>query len=238
MTKFIIVASGKGGVGKTTTAINLGTALNRFGRDVIVVDGNLTTPNIGLYLGVSKVPVTLHDSLNGKSVLNAIYRHASGLKVVPGDISITALSKLDAKNLKNALQKLNGASEIVIIDSAAGFYKDNLNLMGLADEILIITTPDLTSVTDSLKTVRFAEAKNVTILGIVLNKVRGDNLELSAENVETILDNPIIAVIPESNDVREAQAAKHPVVYTNPNSDVSKEFKRLATRLIDKEHRR
>ena len=67
MTKIIVITSGKGGVGKTTTAINLGAAMNHFGKDVLVIDGNLTTPNVGIHLGSPEVPINLNHILNGKA---------------------------------------------------------------------------------------------------------------------------------------------------------------------------
>ena len=60
MSRLIVITSGKGGVGKTTTAINLGAAINFLGEDVLIIDGNLTTPNIGVYLGSPEVPVNLN----------------------------------------------------------------------------------------------------------------------------------------------------------------------------------
>lgn len=137
MTRFVAIVSGKGGVGKTTTALNLGTALNNHGKDVILVDGSLTTPNIGLRLGSSKIPVTLHDVFeNNKSILSAIYKHSSGLKIIPGDISLDAFHKVNTKKLIKSMNKLRGASDIVIIDSGAGLSKENLALVNAADELL------------------------------------------------------------------------------------------------------
>ena len=65
MKRVIVITSGKGGVGKTTTAINLGAAINHFGRDVLIVDGNLTTPNVGIHFGSPEVPVNLNHVLSG-----------------------------------------------------------------------------------------------------------------------------------------------------------------------------
>ena len=64
MAKVYAIISGKGGVGKTTSTINLGTSLNKLGEDVIIIDGNLTTPNIGIHLGAPIVPITLNHILN------------------------------------------------------------------------------------------------------------------------------------------------------------------------------
>ena len=73
MSKLITITSGKGGVGKTTTAINLGAALNAFGKDVVVLDANLTTPNVGLHLGAPLVPVSLNHVLSGKANIIELY---------------------------------------------------------------------------------------------------------------------------------------------------------------------
>jgi len=74
MAKIITITSAKGGVGKTTTSINLGAALNAFGHDVVIVDANLTTPNVGLHLGAPIVPISLNHVLNGKAdIEDAIY---------------------------------------------------------------------------------------------------------------------------------------------------------------------
>ena len=89
MTRIITVASGKGGVGKTTLVSNLATALANFKKSVIAVDGNLTTPNLGLHLGIPLYPVTLQDVLNGHSSLNeALYYHPAGFTVLAGLVGV------------------------------------------------------------------------------------------------------------------------------------------------------
>src|SRR3989339_136057 len=107
MAKIYAIASGKGGVGKTTSAINLGAALNKFKEDVIVVDANLTTPNIGLYLGAPIVPINLNHVLQGKAdIEEAIYEHESGTKIIPSSLSLRDLKKIDTDFLKEAVKKL------------------------------------------------------------------------------------------------------------------------------------
>ena len=89
MTRIIGVVSGKGGVGKTTMVANVGTALAKMGKDVIVLDANLTTPSLGMHLGLPLYPVTIHDVLKGRaSIKDAIYVHDSGLKIIPAGISL------------------------------------------------------------------------------------------------------------------------------------------------------
>ena len=93
MTRFVVIASGKGGVGKTFVSLNLATALSQFGRDVILVDANLSTPHIGMHLGSTTFPVTIHDVLQGKKHIHqALYQHPSKITVVPGSVSLNSVS--------------------------------------------------------------------------------------------------------------------------------------------------
>src|SRR3990167_9317438 len=120
MSTLITIVSGKGGVGKTTTAINLGAALNSFGKDVIVLDANLTTPNVGLYLGAPIVPINLNHVLLGKAKISeAIYEHGSGTKIIPSSLSIGELRRLNHSKLKDIGKRLRKLADIVIYDSAA-----------------------------------------------------------------------------------------------------------------------
>ena len=231
MTKFIAIDSGKGGVGKTTTAINLGNALSNMGKETLVLDGNLTTPNIGVYLGFANPPASVHSVMEGThTIRDATYVHASGTKFMPGSININALQKIDLNKVKNLHKKLKGCFESVLIDTGSGITPETLTLMNIADEILVVTNPELAAVTDALRTIKKAEQQGKTILGVVLNKISEES-EMSIENVESVLGVPIIAAIPESIEVRQSRTMKHPVVYLNPASDVAAEFNKLAEKL-------
>src|SRR3989344_2115348 len=125
MGKLITITSGKGGVGKTTTAINLGAAINKFGKDVVVVDANLTTPNVGLHLGAPMVPVNLNHVLLGKAkISDAIYEHESGTKVIPSSLSVKELKRINHKRMKDVAKKLRRMADFVIFDSAAGLGEE------------------------------------------------------------------------------------------------------------------
>ncbi|MBL7147952.1 MAG: cell division ATPase MinD [Nanoarchaeota archaeon] len=236
MTRYILISSGKGGTGKTSTVINLGIALNNFGKDVVVVDGNLTTPNIGLYLGVPIVPTTLHDViLNKKDINDSIYLHRSGTKVIPGSISLNSLGKIKSNVLKKKLREIEKDVDFVIIDCAAGFSHDSLGALEASDEVLVVTNPELPAVTDALKSIKIAEEYGKNVLGIILNRKKG-KIEMRPEAIEKLLDKPIISMIPEDIKIKEALVKQDAVINLFPKSESAIAYKRLAANLIGEKY--
>jgi septum site-determining protein MinD len=233
MTRIIAVASGKGGAGKTTVVANLGIALAKRGLNIVVVDANLTTPNLGLHLGVPLYPLTLHDVLKGKATVHdATYQHESGLKIIPAGLSMKDLRGVDARELSNSLLDLLGNTDMVIIDVAAGLGREALAAFESADEALIVANPELTSVTDALKAIKMAEQVGTKVSGVVINKVNGRPHEMTREEIISMLESEIIAEIPEENIVKEAISKRVPVVHHRPAARSSQEINKLAARLI------
>lgn len=238
MTRIITCTSGKGGAGKTTLVANLGLALRELGKDVAVVDANLTTPNLGIHLGVPLYPTTLHDVLKGSAEMkDAIYRHESGLKIVPAGISLRDMRGVNAGDLPDAILKLLGSADIIIIDSAAGLGREALSAIEASDEILIVTNPDLPSVTDALKTLKLAEQIGTKVTGVVINRKTGRSYEMTARQVSSMLDGAeILAEIPEDSNVYRAVASRQPVVQHSPHSDVSHNIRKLAASIAGEQY--
>jgi len=237
MTKFVVIASSKGGVGKTTTAINLGTALTTFGRDVIVVDCNFSTPNVSLYLGAPSVPTTLHEILNNdKPITDALYIHTHGLKIIPASPSIKDRGKIDYKKLDRLIKSLSGKADYVIIDSSAGLSEEAVASLKIGDEILVVSTPELPSVSDALRTIKVAQGLGKKVSGIILTRTYEDELELAKEDVEAMLDTPVIGIIPEDETLRESVKMKSPITHSHPNSPSSLGYKKLAAHLLGEKY--
>ncbi len=233
MTKHIAILSGKGGVGKTISTINLGMALKYYGRDALIVDANIKMPNIGLHLGHTNLPTYLNHVLKKeKSILESIYRHPSGLKIIPASIAFDDVEGSSLSKLKHHITELKDKVEVVLLDCAAGIGEEVKHILELADEALVVTNPDMVSVTDALRTIRFCEDKGVSVLGIVVNKIKNDGIDMSSKNIESILTKPILGEIPYDESVRESIKVRHPIVYWQPESEPSKSYKRLASRLI------
>ncbi len=237
MTKYVGILSGKGGVAKTTTTVNLGAAFNYFGRDVTIVDGNLSTPNLGLHLGIPVVPISLHDVLKGKNnVLESVYQHNSGLKVIPASLSLNDLKDVKPRDLGKTLMRLEGLTDIVLIDGAPGIGGDALTVINAVEDVLIVTNPELPAVTDALKISKFVENMGKNVKGIILSKAGAVDGDLSEESVERMLDSPIIATIPYDKAIRKSLIKKDPVIYVSPKSKSAIAYKKLAAELIGLEY--
>jgi septum site-determining protein MinD len=233
MSKIIVISSGKGGVGKTTTAINLAAAINHFGKDVLVIDGNLTTPNIGIYFGSPEVPINLNHVLSKKvEALEAVYEHESGVKIIPASLSMQESMNSDFTKLKNFKNDFKNLSEYILLDSAAGLGLEAISAMDLADEIIIITNPEIPAITDALKAIKVAEGKNIPVKGVIMTRVRKDKIEMQPEVVKEMLETQILGMIPEDINVKKSLNQKNAVVNTHPKSNAARAYKEIAAKII------
>lgn len=232
MSRLIVITSGKGGVGKTTTAINLGAAINYFGKEVLVIDGNLTTPNVGLHLGAPEVPINLNHILTKKAEpFEAIYEHESGIKIIPSSLSIKELKKIKAEKLKDFKNEFKKMADYVIVDSAAGLGEEALSTLTSADELIIVTNPEMPALTDALKTIKLAEQINKPITGVIVTRVRKNKTEIQPDTVKEILETEILGMIPEDLVLQEALNLKNAVVHTHPKSKPSRAYKEIASKI-------
>lgn len=231
MTKFISIISGKGGTGKTTTAVNLATGLHNIGRNVTLVDASLSSPDVAHYLGFPQMAPNLHNVLRGEDhISKATYLHASGLKVVPASMNHDPSERFQ-KEISGAVIDLFGKSEIVVIDSAAGLGKDVVEAVKPADETIIVTNPERLALYNAKKAINLAENQGSVVIGAVLNRIKGNKNEYSVHDVKDYLGIPIISEIPEDVNVKRSLFLKHPVILSHANSAASIEFKKLASLL-------
>jgi septum site-determining protein MinD len=233
MTKIITITSGKGGVGKTTTAINLGAAINAFGKEVIIVDANLTTPNVGLHLGAPLVPVSLNHVLMGKAdIQDAIYEHESGTKIIPSSLSVKELKRLNQDRLKEVTKKLKKMADVIILDSAAGLGDEAFAALESGDELIIVTNPEIPAVTDALKASKVIEGMGKTVRGVIVTRVKGLKTEMPIVNVRDMLELPILGVVPEDKHVQASLVKKDALIHTHPKSKASKAYRKIAAKVI------
>jgi len=236
MARTIAIASGKGGVGKTTVCANLAISLARLGQRVTLLDADLAMANLGITLGMEDTPVTLHEVLSGEAdIKDAIYEGPAGLKFVPSGLSLDAFLRIDIEKLKPVVSGLLEDSDILLIDAPGGLGKNVLGAMISAAELLIVTMPDPSALADALKTKLVGNRLNMEILGVVLNMVRSDKTEVTPEEVSVLLDSEILQIIPYDDNVKRGSVEGKPITIRNPKSPAAKAFKRLAARLLGEE---
>ncbi len=226
MAKILAVVSGKGGVGKTVVAINLAFILNEFGRRVILVDGDIEKPNVAIYLGHPNDRPTLHDVLQGKVKLKeAAFVHHSGLKYIAGNHRL-----MESIGFKSSVLDEIKSEELIILDTPPGFKGDIKKILRASDYAIIVTMPDYASVSDAVKVLRLCtKAKPV---GVVVNRVKGNEDEMGVKEIETVLGLPVLAVIPEDDGFVSALRKQVPYTFLHPDSKPTDEYKALAAKLL------
>ncbi len=239
MTRVIGIISGKGGVGKTTVTANLGSILaQKFKKDVIIIDANVTTSHLGLYLGMYYTPVTLNQVLTGEAEIeDAMYKyHVSGLRVIPASLSLGDLKGVDIAKLRNSIKKLFGKADIILLDSAPGLGREALATVRAADEVIFVNTPFVPSTMDIIKCHQVANEIGVKTIGVILNMVGKERYEMTSKEVEELIEIPVISNIPMDKNVLRSLALKMPVVLFSPNSPSSREFIKLAAHIVGEEY--
>lgn len=225
----ISVASGKGGVGKTSVSVNLAITLAQMGKKVVVVDADVGMANLGILLGIERSPISIHNVLAGEvDVRDAVYEGPAGVKYVPAALGMDKLARIDYPLLKQAIAELEKEYEIVLIDCPSGLGQDAENALKSSTEVLLVVTPEPASIADCLKVRKVAERNGMAALGVVLNMVTGDPAEVKKGDVETIIGEKVLVEIPHDINVRRAGAMQEPIVLKFPDAPFSREIVKLA----------
>jgi len=237
MVKTYTIASGKGGTGKTTLTVNLGTIIASYGKETYIMDADMGMANLGILLGLENVPVTLHEVLAGKApVSEAVYDGPSGVKVVPSGISLKGFQDADPEHLRDVMSEIVNHCEYLIIDAPAGISRDGVIPLAIADEVILVVNPELSSMVDALKTKILTELIGGHVMGAILNRATLENTEVSVHKIEEVLGVKVIGLIPEDPNVRRAAAYKTPIVIKYPDSPASKEIGKIAAKIAGKEY--
>ena len=233
MARIITFASGKGGTGKTTAVANLGTAMAQLGKKVTILDADVTMANLGMMFGLEEQEVTLHDVLaGGASIDQATYKGPAGVRVVPSSISLESVRRVKLGHLKKAVSELVERTDILLIDSPAGLDLDAITALTLGQELILVVTPDIASLSDALKTKIISENLGVKPIGIVVTRASDKSVDLPINQIESVLDLRVLSVIPEDPEVRRSIALRKPLVFCEPDSPAAQAFMKLAADLL------
>jgi MinD-like ATPase involved in chromosome partitioning or flagellar assembly len=234
MTRIIGVASGKGGVGKTTFSTNLAIALSKFAQKVVLIDCNVTTPHLSYYLGADTYSFTINDVLKKKANIESALSNCYGVMFLPASTNVTDLDDMDIRELKNHVKKLNTPLiDFVILDSAPGLGREAVSVLEACDEIFFISTPTIPNLMDVKRcTEVISEIGNSKKLGLVLNMVNSAKYEFPEKEVEELIKMPILGEIPFDKNVIDSVAVGEPVLLLKPNSPASVRYMQLAASLL------
>jgi septum site-determining protein MinD len=238
MSRIIVVTSGKGGVGKTTTTANLGMALAQRGRKIAVIDADFGLRNLDLLLGLeNRVVYTALDVLAGQCRLEQALvkdKRQPNLVLLPAAQNRTkdAVNPDQMKLLINALAKVY---QYILVDCPAGIEMGFQNAIAAAQEALIVTTPEIAAVRDADRVIGLLEANNIKKVSLIVNRLRpamvAANDMMSVEDVQEILAVPLIGIVPDDERVIVSTNKGEPLVMAEKPSIAGKAFDNIARRL-------
>ncbi|WP_255169015.1 MinD/ParA family ATP-binding protein [Natrononativus amylolyticus] len=225
------IASGKGGVGKTTTTVNLGTALARAGNRVAIVDADLGMANLAGFVSLDAESTTLHDVLAGNAtVAEATHGLAENIVAVPSGTDLTGYADTTPEGLGEVVDALGEEFDYVLLDVGAGVSHETVLPLGLADAVVLVTTPEPAAVQDATKTIELTERAGGDLAGLLVTRTRPSG-DVAAEEIADSLGLPLLGTIPDDSAVRESVYSGTPLVVHDGDRPAAVAYKRLAAEL-------
>ncbi|HKE93592.1 MAG TPA: MinD/ParA family protein [Povalibacter sp.] len=235
----IAVTGGKGGVGKTSVAVNMATALATTGRRVMLLDGDLGLANVDVFLGMSPRHTMAHVLTGERSLEEIILESPQGVQVVPGASGVADLANLSAAghlSLVQAFSTLSARVDVMIVDTSAGISHSVVQFSQAAQHVLVVVCDEPASMTDAYALVKVLSRNHgVERFRVVANMVRspgdGETLFEKLQRVTSkFLDVTLeyVGEIPEDPYLRRAIREQRPVVDAFPSSPATRAFKKLA----------
>lgn len=219
MGEIIVVTSGKGGVGKTTTTANIGAGLAALGKKVLVIDTDLGLRNLDVVMGLeNRIVYNLVDVIEGKCRLSQALIKDRRYE----DLYLLASAQTKDKSAVTPEQMMKLTSELkqeydfVLLDCPAGIEQGFQNAISSADKALVITTPEVSAIRDADRIIGLLEAKKIRDIGLIINKIRIEMVKrgdmMSVEDVTEILSMDLLGIIPDDEQVVIATNQGEPVI--------------------------
>lgn len=240
--RVIVITSGKGGVGKTTTSANIGTALAKAGQKVVLIDTDIGLRNLDLLLGLeNRIVYTIVDVVEERCKLKqALVKD----KKNPNLCLLAAAqtrdkSALNQEQLKSICEELKEEHDFILIDCPAGIEQGFQNAIAGATEAIIVTTPEMSAVRDADRIIGLLEAKEeIESYKLLLNRVRPNLIQtndmMSVDDVVDILSCSLIGIIPEDTGVITSTNKGEPIV-NDEKSLAGQAYQNVAKRIMGEE---
>ncbi len=248
--RVITVTSGKGGVGKTSVSVNLAISLSRMGKRVVVLDADFGLANIEIMLGI-RPQYNLADLMfRGKNVKDIITYGPENIGFISGGSGISEMANLTREQIFYLIQKLeelDQSVDVIIVDTGAGIGDSVLEFVAASSEVLLVATPEPTSITDAyalLKSLSRCSSyqPGMTVVKMIANQVRENGaarelFEKISVVVNKFLDIEIeyLGEIPYDSNMSRAVMQQEPVCVAVPESMAARAVRRIANALENKE---
>ncbi len=249
--RVIAVTSGKGGVDKTNITVNLAICLSRMGLKVGVLDGDLGLANVDIVLGITP-EFNLGDVLYGQKRLgDIVVEGPEGLSVLAGGSGVYELANLSQWKLQrfiNEIGELDQTLDILLIDTGAGISRNVMGFVLACDEAVVVTTPEVTSITDAYGVIKLLAAERPSApVGVVVNMSRNEreaekvlrSLNAVAEQfIRSEARAELLGFVPPDPAVRRAVHEQEPFAISYPRSAASQSVQSIAAKLAGSDARR
>lgn len=240
MSDIIVVTSGKGGVGKTTTAANLGIGLANLQKKVVMVDTDIGLRNLDVVLGLeNRIVYNLVDVIEGRCRLKqALIRdkRQKELYLLPS-AQTRDKTAVTPEQMRKLCDELRTQFDYVLLDCPAGIEQGFFNAIAGADRAVVVTTPEVSSIRDADRIIGILESSGLSDVFLIINRIRPDMVRrgemMSVEDVEEILAVPLIGVIPDDEQVVVATNQGEPV--TGAGSLAGRAYQNISRRILGEE---
>jgi septum site-determining protein MinD len=237
MSECIVITSGKGGVGKTTTSANLGVSLAQMGHRVVIVDADIGLRNLDVILGLeNRIVYDLVHVVEGKCRLKqALIRdkRQDNLYLLPA-AQTRDKSAVSEEQMKELTSQLKEEFDYVLVDCPAGIEQGFRNSIAGADKALIVTTPEVSAIRDADRIIGLVEAAELPEPKLIINRFRQKMVDrgdmLNKDDILEILAIELVGIVPDHEDVIISANRGQPVAY-NEESVVGEAYRRVARRL-------
>ncbi len=233
----IVITSGKGGVGKTTTTANIGSALATMGRRVCVVDADIGLRNLDLVLGLeNRIVYDIVDVVTGSCKLKQALikdKRFENLTLLPA-AQTKDKNAINPEQMREIILQLKEFNDYVIIDCPAGIEQGFKNAIGGADRAIVVVTPEVSSVRDADRIIGMLEVAEIEDAKLLVNRLRYNMVKkgdmLNVEDIKDILAIDLIGVVPDDEDIVTTTNRGEPAVLKE-NSLSGKAFRNIAKRI-------
>ncbi|WP_427338667.1 MinD/ParA family protein [Caloranaerobacter sp. DY30410] len=243
-TRVMAITSGKGGVGKTNFTINLAISLNKLGYKTVIFDADIGLANVDIALGIMPKHTIADVIKRKKDILEIITEGPCGLKIIAGGSALEELIDIKERELyelTSQLEKLSGIADFILIDTGAGISRTVLSFIEAANEIILVTTPEPTSLTDAYALIKTLIISNCSYnkINLVVNKA--DNYYEAKEVYEKLnrvtkrfLNFELINLgyIQNSKLLVESVKLQKPITLLHPNSSFVKRINTIALKIV------